>query len=215
MKLLIQEGQRFTRLTVIKELPVKRIPSGQINRNFLCKCDCGTEKEVRLVHLSRGRIVSCGCYKNTRDGLGNSLLLKVWRQIKYRCLEGSTESKVYFKKGITVCDEWNGEDHKPFVKWSLENGYKKGLQIDREDNSKGYSPDNCRWVDPIVNQNNKDNTFFVNYKTEKVAFSLLLRDKGLFNHSVTIRRRIKRGWSVEDAFDKPLREGNYKRKFKK
>ncbi len=49
-------------------------------------------------------------------------------------------------KKIAVCDEWTGNVTE-FISWANKNGYKKGLELDRTDNSKGYSPDNCRFVD--------------------------------------------------------------------
>ena len=62
--------------------------------------------------------------------------------------------KDYHDRGIDVCDEWLN-DNKTFFNWAINNGYNDGLTIDRIDNSKGYSPDNCRWVDRIVQNNNK------------------------------------------------------------
>lgn len=210
MKLDIQIGQRFNRLTVIKEIDRKRIPSGQTNRVFLCRCDCGKEKEIRLVHLYRNRTVSCGCIRKT--GIIDNSLHKVWTAMQRRCNESYFENHLYFKKNITVCPEWI-DSYQSFNNWSIENGYKKGLQIDRIDNSKGYYPGNCRWTTVIENVNNRDVTYFVEYYGKKIAFSLLLREKKLLNHSSSIRCRIKRGWTVEDAFDKPLRAGKYHRKF--
>ena len=56
-------------------------------------------------------------------------------------------SKNYIKyySNISYCAEWN--DFNIFKKWSLENGYLPELELDRKDNNKGYSPDNCRWTD--------------------------------------------------------------------
>jgi len=64
--------------------------------------------------------------------------------------------KDYGGRGIKVCEEWLNDSRK-FIKWSLENGYKKELQIDRIDNNGNYSPDNCRWVTPKENSRNKRN----------------------------------------------------------
>lgn len=55
----------------------------------------------------------------------------------------------YGGKGITMCEEWLN-DVKIFTKWCKENGlnkdnYKK-LEIDRIDSSKGYYPENCRFL---------------------------------------------------------------------
>ena len=50
-------GQRFGLLTVIE-----RRPSKNGHSNWLCKCDCGTEKEILGTNLKTGKVVSCGCY---------------------------------------------------------------------------------------------------------------------------------------------------------
>lgn len=51
-------GQRFGRLTVLAEEPV-RTPCGAVR--WLCRCDCGYEKPVSSNLLRRGKARSCGC----------------------------------------------------------------------------------------------------------------------------------------------------------
>ena len=180
------------------------LPSGQTNRAFNCKCDCGKIKKVRLSHLVRGKIKSCGCLFKTMSGKSSSDLGVVYRSMKTRCKSDYFESHLYYDKGIIICDEWLN-DFELFESWSINNGYKKGLQLDRKNNSKGYSPKNCRYVTPKVNVNNRDNTLYVNYKNKKWSLQLLLVYLKNPNKYNTVRSRILRGWDIEKAlFKKPL-----------
>lgn len=192
-------GDKVEKLTLIKEVEKLKLPCGQFNRAFLCKCDCGNLKVIRLVHLKNKRIKSCGCIPTGHKRNGTDILKKVWRQMKRRCESSEYVYRHYADKNIFVCDEW--QNYHNFKIWSLINGYKKGLHIDRIDNTKGYSPDNCRWVTVIENMNNKKDTFFVNFEGEKIAFAILLRQLNLYHKYHTIFRRIKRGWSIEKAIN--------------
>jgi hypothetical protein len=84
-------------------------------------------------------------------------IYRVWTNMKQRCFNKDAYNyHSYGGRGITVCDEWL--DSSKFIVWSLENGWSKGLQIDRIDNSRGYSPDNCRWVKSRTNCRNRRST---------------------------------------------------------
>lgn len=84
------------------------------------------------------------------NGLSTSKtrLYQIFQGMKDRCYNvNSSHYKTYGARGITVCDEWleNGGVQN-FISWSLDNGYDDKLTLDRIDNDKGYSPDNCQWV---------------------------------------------------------------------
>lgn len=214
-KLKINLGEKKGMLTCVSEGERKVLPSGQTNRTVNCVCDCGSKVNIRLLHWTRDRIKSCGCKNNilNKPKYTNQerYLVRIYKAIKERCYENYIDSHIYYHRGITVCDEWLNNPLS-FVEWGIANGLKKGLQIDRIDNEKGYSPENCRVVTSKQNVNNRRVTFYVEYKGDKYAFTDLIELKGLNKHEGAIRRRIKRGWSVDKAFDTPIRKGNYYRK---
>ena len=80
-----------------------------------------------------------------------------WESMKSRCYRKSDKDYPnYGGRGITMCDEWR-YDFWAFADWAMENGYRDGLTIDRKDNDKGYSPDNCRWITRYEQNQNKRN----------------------------------------------------------
>lgn len=151
-------GQKFGRLTVLS-----------MEKDYKCKClcECGVEVLSRKDHLLRGATKSCGCLKSetaskrwrersTIHGMYYEPLYRVWVHMINRC-SGKTNSgskRDYFDRGIRVCNPWKNNPE-VFIKWGKENGYKKGLQIDRIDNNGNYEPANCRFVTPLVNAHNK------------------------------------------------------------
>lgn len=200
-------GLTFNNLTVLKEVERFIQPSGQYQRSFECLCKCGVIKRIRKSHITSGRVKSCGCLVRKRNGNGTSLLCKVWRSMKDRCNgKGSDANRRNYKnKNIKVCEDWYN-NFESFRIWSEKNGYKNGLQIDRQDNSKGYSPDNCRWVTQTVNSNNTCANIYVEYKGEKIALMNLIRKLNLKERPELYRYRINAGWDLEKALTKPARE---------
>lgn len=91
---------------------------------------------------------------NFKHGYSSHLLYKVWQHIKDRCYNKDyMRYKYYGERGIQVCDEWL--DLKTFIEWCLNNGWRKGLEIDRRDNDGNYCPENCRFVTHKENMHNQ------------------------------------------------------------
>lgn len=195
-------GKRFGRLVVIEESK-ERQNNGSIR--YLCKCDCGNMKNINGVALRLGKTVSCGCYNReiiTKDECKADMpLYGIHHSMKQRCYNTNDKAyKNYGNRGIKVCDEWK-DDFEAFKKWSLENGYKKGLWLDRIDNDKNYSPDNCRWATPKEQQRNKRTSRFVEINGVKKTVSEWAEEFGI--GYATISRRLELGWKPEDL-SKPV-----------
>lgn len=111
-------------------------------------------------------------------------LREVLHAIKQRCTNPNHPLyKWYGARGIKVCVEWLS-DSELFVQWGILNGYKEGLTIDRIDNNKGYTPDNCRWVTNLENQRNKRNNVLI----DGMALSKYCELHGIVYANVKSRR---------------------------
>lgn len=199
-------GCRFGRLTVIKRVENHISKSGQQKTMWLCKCDCGNETIVSMEHLKKDTI-SCGCYKkeNTikifkKHGLSGSRLEKCYNHMISRCYNKKNKAyKYYGGRGIKVCDEWLN-DNKKFFNWSINNGYKYNLTIDRINVNGNYEPNNCRWATNKEQAQNKRNNIFIEYNNEKYCLKEWCDILGL-SYVKTYKRLFYRKWSVEKAFN--------------
>ena len=195
-------GRRFNRLVVIRE--AGRAKDGKVL--WLCKCDCGAEVVTRSGFLLRGSTQSCGCLSRERIGSLNKThgcchesWYKVYLSMMVRCghFKGASECglRLYRDRGIEVCELWRNSP-KAFGDWLLSHGWHRGLQIDRIDNNKGYSPENCRVVTPKENSNNKSNTWMLDDGTPLAMFC---SDLGIETYeggkSTKKYRRIQMMWS--------------------
>ena len=165
--------------------------------------------------------MSCGCHKYDRSfcskkAKNNPRLYGVYQSIKTRCHNPNNSNyHLYGGRGIDLCDEWKEFD--AFCDWALSNGYDENAPfgectIDRIDPSKGYSPDNCRWVTMMRQNNNRRNNHLITFNGETKTIAEWERHLGLYNGA--IYERLKSGWSIEHALTIPrLRgSGHYYRK---
>ena len=177
-----------------------------------CLCRCGNTCIVSTSDLRGGHTSSCGCYQkektsssNMTHGLSKMRLYDIHKNMLRRCSDTKDEKyKYYGGRGITVCNEWRGENGvQNFVNWSLENGYDNNLTIDRIDDNKGYEPGNCRWVTRKQQSNNIRSNRILTYHGKEYTLSELSQYTGI-NYS-TLNNRINTAkMSVEDAVERPL-----------
>lgn len=142
-------------------LALSRVDGPKLTR-WLCRCDCGTVRDVALTSLTRNLSESCGCLKAERHieaitthGLSHVPGHKAWCSMRDRCLNPNNASyKHYGAKGITVCDSWLNS----FEAFLEDMGEQpKGLSLDRIDGNLGYSKANCRWATNAEQASNKSN----------------------------------------------------------
>lgn len=107
--------------------------------------------------------------------------------MKSRCYDSNNDHyKWYAARGITICDEWL-DDFMNFYNWSMENGYRENLTIDRIDNNKGYSPDNCRWANQTTQVRNRSNTRNITYNGETKTLTEWCNQLGLSYKTIYAR----------------------------
>ena len=202
----IKIGDKFGRLTVIGYCGVQMI-SGNPNRVWKCKCDCGNVVDVRTSKLKSGSKRSCGCLMiehqkeaPIKHGKSHSREFNTWQRMKQRCYtKGCDSYKNYGARGIKVCDRWLH---------SFENFYAdmgeapKGYSIDRIDSNGDYCPENCRWASMREQQNNKRNTFLITFNGITKPLSYWSETLGIKSNTIHARIRYLK-WSVEKALTTP------------
>lgn len=122
-----------------------------------CKCSCGNLITRGRDYLSRKKFKSCGC-KDSKGKLWNTKRREytIYHSMRGRCTSTDKTTKMYrnyVAKGITVCDRWV----ESFANFFEDMGEcPDGFTLERVDNSKGYSKDNCVWECRQIQEVNKD-----------------------------------------------------------
>jgi hypothetical protein len=174
--------------------------------HVVCRCECG--KAFVTQYGNAIRYQSCGCLsksilrqKNTVHGYSHTKIHTLWCEMMRRCtIETRREYKNYGGRGITVCDEW-----KEFQVFLTDMGERPdGCSLDRIDNDKGYSKENCRWATiKEQSRNKRTNKILTIGGVSKTAIEWSEQPNAVKYYNIIVR--LAAGWSDEDAVFKPTR----------
>lgn len=211
-------GSVYGRVVITHDLGTEK-SSGHYYRMVTGKCSCGTIKNYRLSQLTRGITRSCGCYNREiqdktlkKHGLTKHPLHVVWSGMIGRCYHKYyPHYDSYGGDGITVCEEWR-RDFKCFYDWAMDNGWRKGLHLDKDiksrAGSKMYSPETCCFVTPFKNMQHRKNTTYLEMNGEVKSLSEWCRD--LDKDYATVRNNARFTTVIEALNKTTKRYGYYK-----
>lgn len=205
-------GQKIGYWTVIKRAQKSENLREQATY-WLCRCDCGNIKAVSATVLKRGltREQPIGCKSCAHRGriihgycsrlTYGKRLSEIRTGMIKRCYNPKFKQFYnYGGRGITVCNEWLNSS-KSFYDWAVTNGYDKSLSLDRIDNNKGYSPENCRWVTRNVQSRNTRRNIMLTYNGETMCVADWAVKLGVSRGM--LEGRMARGWSIERMLSTP------------
>lgn len=204
-------GKRFGRLLVVEYAGKRIVPdarkrSGVTILYWSCLCDCGNSCIVPRACLTKKSTRSCGCLnidtiiaRNTSHGMTDTPTHNSWRAMMERCYNPKTVSfKNYGGRGVRVCDRWHA-----FENFLADMGERPSVShsLDRSDNEKDYSPDNCTWATKKQQSRNTRRNVIVTYLGRNYVLTDLAIEVGI--PYGTLRSRIfEAGNSPEEAVSK-------------
>lgn len=166
---------------------------------------CNTFKIVFISNVISGKSKGCTCGFTTHGESASrsskeSPEHRTWRCMKNRCHNPkSSDYHHYGARGISVCDSWK-ISYEQFLKDMGRRPPK--CTLDRIDNEKGYFKENCRWATLKEQGRNTSRTKYLTYKKE--TYTLIEWSEKVGIKSSTIRERLKRGWSIDQALKTPV-----------
>lgn len=203
-------GRRFAGLEVvgIHDLCKKK------NVRWKCRCDCGGTAIAYAYDLKSGRVKSCGCLRFSgnarvqhglaRAGKRRSKEYSLWAAMVQRCTNPKDRNWAsYGARGISICDSWLS-----FEKFYADMGQAPhGKSLDRIDNIKGYSLDNCRWASLAEQARNKRSNIWVCVKGTKMVLQDAMRLLKIPKSSI-YKYRKQYNFSPQEALDLWLQRKN-------
>lgn len=202
-------GKRFGRWTVLQEGEPRY--SGKYRVIYwICKCNCGTVKNVCGESLKSGDSISCGCFHNEvtasinmSHGMTGSRVYRAWQNMLNRCRREKDEFwHCYGGKGITVCDRW-----KVFENFLEDMGEPPvGFSLDRIDSDGPYSPENCRWATMEEQGRNRTNNVHFQFQGMSKTIAEWSGIVGIKRSTLSMRIYSYQ-WPIEKALTVPVKEG--------
>lgn len=132
---------------------------------------------------------------NSKHGKSRTRTYRKWAAMKMRCCnEDSQGFHAYGARGISLCKRWRNE----FLNFYDDMGEAPpGMTIERIDNDKGYSKDNCRWATMTEQARNRRGNTAYSYNGVTKPLSALAEEAGLRYR--TVWQRLKSGWPLDEA----------------
>lgn len=208
MKISIDQyiGKKINRWTIISANILN-------TKKWNCRCECGTEKAVNSYTVRNGISKSCGCLsseiatkESTTHGLSKSSEYHIYRTMVSRCYnENNKTYKRYGGRGIKVCDRWLNS----FENFIEDVGFRpgKGYSLERKDNEKGYSPENCVWADALTQGNNCRSNKIIIIDGQSKTMAQWARFYNI-RYSAVAQRITKLKWDYLKAFTTPVSLGS-------
>lgn len=166
---------------------------------WLWRCDCGTYKVLPAQKLKSDGTKSCGCSRHTPlHGMCETPTYTTWRDMKSRCdSPNNTKYANYGQCGVSVCERWY-----KFENFCADMGERPhGTTIERIDNSKGYSPDNCKWASQSEQMRNTRRNVWLTLNDETMCLTDWATRMKLSKGCLAYRKA--QGWSDEKILTTP------------
>lgn len=185
-------------------------PQFRMRRDYYAvySCLCGNHTVISVHEFRSCGTRSCGCLntesilkRNTSHGLSKTPEYKIWCGIVKRCTNPNAKSYSSYCN-LGMCDEW-----KVFTNFLADMGQRPSPKhsIDRIDNTKGYTPENCRWATAKQQVRNRSVSFWI---TAYGKTMLAVDWQTVYGvPAKTIKKRIQMlKWSAEKAVSVPPRK---------
>lgn len=186
-------GKRFGKLVVIERAQDR--PPGRTR--WLCRCDCGTERDFPASKLMRNRI-SCGCARSEkRGGKSTAREYGIWSKMIRRCHNPKAHNYRYYgAKGVQVCDLWRGS----YDAFEADMGQAPSLghSLDRIDPFGNYEPGNVRWATQQQQKTNNRKQLRATHDGKTMLLKEWAKVTGIPYNTIYSRLAIH-GWSDSEA----------------
>jgi hypothetical protein len=184
---------KYNRLTVVEGSEFKDGPRN--HKKVTCICDCGNTCIKWLSDIKMNKTTSCGCFrKETTRNTGKlrtthghsgakSRTYSTWFSMRMRCGEEGTYKLVNYDP------RWDS-----FELFLSDMGERpKDMSLDRIDNNKGYSKENCRWATAKNQTLNRKTTRWFTFNDETLCLKDWSRRLGVgitYLHTRLVKRQM-------------------------